>query len=96
MHAYILQNEDGDVMDPTVLIPSLMEQFYRLGWCSGTGGGISIRNGVRHCICMALLLQSYILLGDQIVIAPSGVQKERLKSHHFFFRVFHCIIAVSF
>lgn len=29
---------------PTKLIPALCRQFYDLGWVTGTGGGISIRN----------------------------------------------------
>ncbi|KAF6205458.1 hypothetical protein GE061_019631 [Apolygus lucorum] len=43
------------------LIPELCRQFYHLGWVTGTGGGISIRQG------------------DKIYIAPSGVQKERIR-----------------
>ena len=43
------------------LITELCQQFYRLGWCTGTGGGISIREG------------------DRIFMAPSGVQKERIR-----------------
>lgn len=38
----------------------LCSLFYRLGWASGTGGSISIRQG------------------DNIFMAPSGVQKERM------------------
>jgi len=45
---------------PRNLIPELCRQFYHLGWVTGTGGGISIKEG------------------DQIYIAPSGVQKERI------------------
>lgn len=30
---------------PTVLIPNLCKLFYNLGWVTGTGGGISIREG---------------------------------------------------
>ena len=31
--------------NPKGLICELMRQFYNLGWCSGTGGGISIKKG---------------------------------------------------
>lgn len=31
--------------DPRQLIPELCRQFYDLGWCTGTGGGISLREG---------------------------------------------------
>ncbi|GMH43398.1 hypothetical protein BSKO_11320 [Bryopsis sp. KO-2023] len=42
------------------LICDLCRNMYRLGWVSGTGGGISVKSG------------------DKIVMAPSGVQKERM------------------
>jgi methylthioribulose-1-phosphate dehydratase len=45
------------------LICDLMAKFYNLGWCSGTGGGISIYNKDNETIYMA----------------PSGVQKESLE-----------------
>lgn len=51
---------------PKKLIPELCNQFYHLGWVTGTGGGISIKEG------------------DKIYIAPSGVQKERMKSDDLF------------
>lgn len=31
--------------DPRSLIPELCRQFYHLGWVTGTGGGISIKDG---------------------------------------------------
>ena len=43
------------------LVCELCRHFYQLGWASGTGGGISIKENGR------------------IYMAPSGVQKERLK-----------------
>lgn len=55
-----------DSEHPRQLIPELCQQFYNLGWVTGTGGGISIR------------------LNDDIYVAPSGVQKERLKPEHLF------------
>jgi methylthioribulose-1-phosphate dehydratase len=48
------------------LVCELCRLFYRQGWVSGTGGGISIREG------------------DRIVMAPSGVQKERLQPDDLF------------
>ncbi|XP_045499281.1 probable methylthioribulose-1-phosphate dehydratase isoform X2 [Colias croceus] len=51
---------------PRNLIPELCSQFYHLGWVTGTGGGISIKEG------------------DKIYIAPSGVQKERMKPDDLF------------
>ncbi|MEE2786163.1 MAG: methylthioribulose 1-phosphate dehydratase [Myxococcota bacterium] len=52
--------------DPRQLIAQLCAQFYQLGWCTGTGGGISIR---QH---------------DRVFMAPSGVQKERIKPEDIF------------
>ena len=46
---------------PRNLIPELCRHFYDIGWATGTGGGISIRED------------------DEIYIAPSGVQKERIR-----------------
>ena len=43
------------------LICDLAKTFYGLGWVSGTGGGICIRDG------------------EHVVVAPSGVQKERMQ-----------------
>lgn len=40
--------------------------FYDLGWASGTGGGICVREG------------------EHVVIAPSGVQKERMHAADMF------------
>jgi methylthioribulose-1-phosphate dehydratase len=48
------------------LICDLGRQFYRLGWATGTGGGICIREG------------------DQVTVAPSGVQKERMTPEQMF------------
>nr|CAG8560250.1 5906_t:CDS:2 [Entrophospora candida] len=34
-----------DPLHPVNLIPELCRLFYKLGWVTGTGGGISIRDG---------------------------------------------------
>jgi methylthioribulose-1-phosphate dehydratase len=52
--------------DARVLICDLARSFYDLGWVSGTGGGICIRDG------------------DRVVIAPSAVQKERMRPEQMF------------
>jgi methylthioribulose-1-phosphate dehydratase len=52
--------------DVRVLICDLARSFYDLGWVSGTGGGICIRDG------------------DRVVLAPSGVQKERMRPEQMF------------
>ena len=48
------------------LICDLGREFFRLGWATGTGGGICIR------------------VGDEVIIAPSGVQKERMTPEQMF------------
>ena len=48
------------------LICDLARSFYDLGWVSGTGGGICVRDG------------------DRVVVAPSGVQKERMRPEQMF------------
>ncbi|KAF4531592.1 hypothetical protein B566_EDAN010058 [Ephemera danica] len=64
-----LSYEDFDCteeQDPRQLIPQLCKLFYGLGWVTGSGGGISIRQG------------------NNIFIAPSGVQKECIKPEDLF------------
>lgn len=51
---------------PRRVIVELCRQLYGMGWVSGTGGGISIREG------------------DHVFMAPSGVQKERLREEDIF------------
>ncbi|KAK3698338.1 hypothetical protein RRG08_022900 [Elysia crispata] len=60
------QFEDLDQNHPRKLIVDLCKQFYHLGWVTGTGGGMTIKQG------------------DKIYIAPSGVQKERMKEDDLF------------
>lgn len=53
---------------PRALIVDLCRQFYTQGWVSGTGGGISLRDRA----------------AGRIYLAPSGVQKERLREDDLF------------
>src|SRR5438128_5008321 len=48
------------------LICDLARQFYDLGWVTGTGGGICLRDGAH------------------VIVAPSGVQKERMTPDQMF------------
>src|SRR5437016_8204121 len=52
--------------DLRAMICDLAKTFYQLGWVSGTGGGICIREG------------------QNILIAPSGIQKERMRPEQMF------------
>lgn len=47
-----------DDRDPPAVLCALLRRFHALGWVSGTGGGIALKDG------------------EQILMAPSGVQKE--------------------
>jgi len=53
-------------MSNASLICELARQFYDLGWVTGTGGGICIREG------------------ERVIVAPSGVQKERMSPEQMF------------
>jgi methylthioribulose-1-phosphate dehydratase len=53
-------------MSTDSLICELARQFYDLGWVTGTGGGICIRDG------------------ERVIVAPSGVQKERMTPDQMF------------
>ena len=55
------------VEEGKALVADLCASFYRLGWVSGTGGGLSLRAS-----------------GGRIVMAPSGVQKERMAAADMF------------
>ena len=50
------------------LICELLIQFYQLGWVTGTGGGMAIKNKETN----------------RYLMSPSGVQKERLKPYNIF------------
>eukprot|EP00389_Voromonas_pontica_P005782 GDKH01008659.1.p1 GENE.GDKH01008659.1~~GDKH01008659.1.p1 ORF type:complete len:214 (-),score=52.26 GDKH01008659.1:30-671(-) len=50
------------------LVCELCRNFYSLGWASGTGGGVSVKDST----------------GSRIFMAPSGVQKERMAPEDIF------------
>lgn len=63
--ASVIQNEQQEAQTVRSLIAQLCETFYRQGWATGTGGGLSIRVGgpSEH-------------RPWRVFVAPSGVQKE--------------------
>ena len=61
----LLRNNDN----PRGILCALLRRFHALGWVSGTGGGISLREGSE---------------GGRILIAPSGVQKELIAEEDLF------------
>lgn len=68
--AKVLHKEEPSIKEARELVAALCKQFYTLGWVSGTGGSISVKvndpAGRPN--------------GDRIIVmAPSGVQKERME-----------------
>ncbi|CCD23969.1 methylthioribulose 1-phosphate dehydratase MDE1 NDAI_0C03090 [Naumovozyma dairenensis CBS 421] len=67
------QNDDSlihsdDPRHPANLICTLCEQFFHNNWCTGTGGGISMKHPTTN----------------HYYLAPSGVQKEQMKPEDIF------------
>jgi methylthioribulose 1-phosphate dehydratase/enolase-phosphatase E1 len=64
-----LSDSYPSIAEAKKLVAELCASFYRLGWVSGTGGGLSMRAGSK---------------GESVVMAPSGVQKERMTADDMF------------
>lgn len=58
--------------DPAELIVSLCRQFYALGWVSGTGGGISVREGDRIWIAPSGVQKERMTSADIFVLDEEG------------------------
>lgn len=58
--------------DPRRLIAELCGLFYRLGWATGTGGGISIRDGGRIYLAPSGVQKERIEAEDVFLLAPNG------------------------
>ncbi len=54
------------------LIVELCQQFYRQGWCTGTGGGISIRDGDRIFMAPSGVQKERIGVDDIFVVNRDG------------------------
>ncbi|KAK9887912.1 hypothetical protein WA026_000215 [Henosepilachna vigintioctopunctata] len=61
---------------PRNLIPELCRQFYQLGWVTGTGGGISIKDGNKIYIAPSGVQKERILPNDMFVQDINGVDIE--------------------
>lgn len=57
---------------PAILIPALCKQFYHLGWVTGTGGGISIRDGREIYIAPSGVQKERIQTDDMFVCDIQG------------------------
>jgi methylthioribulose-1-phosphate dehydratase len=58
--------------DPRSLIVELCRQFYAHGWVSGTGGGISIREGDRIYVAPSGVQKERLQAGDMFVVDLEG------------------------
>ncbi|KAJ2133313.1 Methylthioribulose-1-phosphate dehydratase [Coemansia sp. RSA 1807] len=61
----------ADTMHPSNLIPELCRQFYHLGWVTGTGGGISIRDGEKVYVAPSGVQKERISPHDLFVMSLS-------------------------
>ncbi|CAO2579726.1 Methylthioribulose-1-phosphate dehydratase [Lemmus lemmus] len=79
-----------DKEHPRFLIPELCKQFYHLGWVTGTGGGISLKHGdtlylfKTRTLAKQKPISIFCVTSNEIYIAPSGVQKERIQPEDMF------------
>ncbi|KAJ1725053.1 Methylthioribulose-1-phosphate dehydratase [Coemansia erecta] len=67
----------SDPHHPANLIPELCQQFYRLGWVTGTGGGISIRSADHVYVAPSGVQKERILPTDLFVLSLSTRQELR-------------------
>lgn len=70
--------QSSDPLHPANLIPELCRLFYQLGWVTGTGGGISLRNGDLVYIAPSGVQKERILPEDIFVLLRST--REHLRS----------------
>lgn len=61
-----------DKEHPRNLIPELCRQFFHLGWCTGTGGGISIKHNDEIYIAPSGVQKELIKPEDMFVIDAKG------------------------
>ncbi|KAI8812396.1 methylthioribulose-1-phosphate dehydratase [Cladochytrium replicatum] len=62
----LVRSEDPE--HPANLIPSLCKQFYHLGWVTGTGGGMTIREGEKVYIAPSGVQKERMLPDDLYVV----------------------------
>lgn len=60
--------------EPRQLIPALCRQFYTLGWVTGTGGGISIKENGRIYVAPSGVQKERIQPEDLFVLNEDGTQ----------------------
>jgi methylthioribulose-1-phosphate dehydratase len=68
----VVDAANSDPLDPPQLIVSLCRQFYDLGWVSGTGGGVSVRQGDRIFIAPSGVQKERMGVDDIFVTDEDG------------------------
>ncbi|ORY72403.1 class II aldolase/adducin N-terminal [Leucosporidium creatinivorum] len=66
-----LVDSKGDALHPAALIPALCQNFYKLGWVTGTGGGISLRDGEKVYLAPSGVQKERITPEDIFVLTLS-------------------------
>lgn len=64
-------------MDARTVIVELCRQFYAQGWVSGTGGGVSLREGERVYVAPSGVQKERLAPGDMFVLDAEGNELER-------------------
>lgn len=69
--------------DPRALIVDLCQHFYGLGWVSGTGGGVSVRDGAHVYMAPSGVQKERLAPEDIFVLNLDGEVIERPSRDHF-------------
>ena len=68
----------GEVTNPSTssssleLVTSLCREFHSLGWMTGTGGAISVRDGATFLVTPSGLLKERLVEGDLVRVDGQG------------------------
>lgn len=73
-------NDVSRTDDPRRLVVDLCRQFYFQGWCTGTGGGISVRDGEHIYIAPSGVQKERIAPEDLFVLDSTGEPIEHPKN----------------
>lgn len=69
-------SETYDSLHPRSLIPELCKLMYHQGWVTGTGGGMSIKEGYTHLL--TLQLKTYLPFAETIFTLLQVVSKRNV------------------
>lgn len=72
MQSHLERRTVSRVTDAKEIICSLCRQFYAQGWVSGTGGGVSIREGGRVYMAPSGVMKERLEPGDLFVLDETG------------------------